>query len=89
MRQVNQETYEMIVDLYTNGMPCLLIEEMTGVSQESIRRWMKEDKIYRSVPIFYKPIERPKPIKRNKYDYVFEEPINQGKFYSDYVRDGR
>ena len=79
----------MVVDLYVNGTLCSEIEEKTGISGESIKRWMRQDRIIRAVPLRYRPIEKPRVIKKGRYDAKFEEPINQGKFYSDYIRDGK
>jgi hypothetical protein len=95
--KIPDDELQQLIKLYTKGYTLEQLQVATGYGRELIRRALVPFKLRRKVKFkcvlpplqFIKHNEPPPFIKIGKYDEKFEEPINQGKFYNDYVRDGK
>lgn len=69
------EQEKQIIDLRTDGFSYTYIAGKVKEKRMEVQAFCQ---------VYFKP--EPKPIKVNKYDHLFNEPVAQGKMYKEYVK---
>lgn len=69
------EQEKQIIDLHTDHFSDTYIAGKLGVKRILVKTFLE---------VYFQP--KLKPIKVNKYDHLFNEPVAQGKMHKEYVK---
>ena len=69
------EQEKQIIDLHADSYSDTYIAGKLGVRRILVKTFLE---------VYFKP--KPKKIKVNKYDFLLDEPVAQGKMYAQYIK---